>query len=165
MENTCAPADDPVGLLDSLRGRVDSPRFRLFAVGCCRRIWGHLPSELRGAVEIAESVAHGATDDVRRRTEFDAVRARCIYVDGDSTPADRLHSFAAEAALNCLFGDDDYPPISTYAATCAIAAAAAVVEVVGAAAELTGESDEECELRVADERRWQCETIRRQLGL
>jgi hypothetical protein len=43
--------------------------------------------------------------------------------------------FAAEAALCTVFGDDDYPPIPTFATTCAIAAARAASEVAAAIAE------------------------------
>jgi hypothetical protein len=59
--------DNPRAMLDYLRemekrNRTKSGRrkFRLFAVGCCRLIWDHLPdAQLREAVEIAERFADG----------------------------------------------------------------------------------------------------------
>lgn len=157
-------ASDPVELLESLRGRASSGEFRLFAVACCRRIWHHLNPKCRAAVKVGQQFAEGLADDHRRKDAYTVVNEQCIYVDDASSAQDRFDGFAAEAAANCLFGDDDYPPIPTYATTCAIAAAGAVVEVVGADCEIRGQTEPDCLEAVSNERRWQCETIKDMFG-
>ena len=136
-------AVDPEPMLEHLRGHRPSRLFRLFATSCCRRIWSHLSDDCRNSVELAERFADDLTSDMERMAAREAVHKCCIYVDGESMAEDRLHGFASEAVLNTLFGDDDYPPIPTYATTCAIAAARASVEVIGAVAEIAASTDSE----------------------
>jgi hypothetical protein len=50
----------PVHHLPSLRGLMRSRQYRLFACGCCRRVWHLLGAEARAAVEAAEAYADGA---------------------------------------------------------------------------------------------------------
>ncbi|OAI57790.1 hypothetical protein AYO47_07605 [Planctomyces sp. SCGC AG-212-M04] len=156
---------DPVGLLEACRSRNDSQKCRLFAVACCRRIWEHLGEELLAAVVVAENFAHGLVDDNARVSAGSAVRQQCEYADSDSSAADRFQAFKAEAVLCTLFGDHDYPPIPTYATTCAIACSRAVIEVISANAELSGECEQSICARVAFEREWQREYLRREFGL
>ncbi len=151
--------DDPCDMLERRRSREFSSSFRSFACACCRRIWLHLDPELRSAVETAEKYLAGLVDDAARVSAAARVREKCIYNDSDSSSADRLSGFVAEAVLCCLFGDDDYPPISTYATTCAIAASRAVVEVVYAFSELNGCSEESSNSVVDQELIWQCSLI------
>ncbi|MBM4075568.1 MAG: hypothetical protein FJ267_07985, partial [Planctomycetes bacterium] len=111
------------------------------------------------AIEVAERVAEGHLGDETRLSTFAAIRSNCGYVDSDSTPTERFTEFARESVLNCLSGDHDYPPIPTYAVTCAIAAAEAVQQVVLAHVELSGGSFEQS-LRAAEvEQHWQCQYL------
>src|ERR1700685_1871620 len=79
---------DPMPMLEFLRGKGSDRKLRLFAVGCCRRVWGLLEDERsRLGVDAAEQYADGniseeeldaADDDVAAATsdEFpDAPRA------------------------------------------------------------------------------------------
>src|SRR5690348_9132101 len=55
---TCA---DPYALLELLPDDPDGRRWRLFACGCCRRVWYMLRDRRsRRAVEVAERFADGA---------------------------------------------------------------------------------------------------------
>jgi hypothetical protein len=137
----------PTPMLESLRGTSDSGRFRQFAIACCRRIWQHLSDDRRHVVEVAERFANGLACDSDRMQTYATANELCIYVDDTSSASDRFLNFTAEAVLNCLF--DDQTSIPTYATTCAIAAANAAVEVVGALAELTNPSDADSAFREA----------------
>jgi hypothetical protein len=130
---------DPTPMLESLRGNSDSGRFRRFAIACCRRIWQHLSDDRRHVVEVAERFANGLASDADRVQAYATANELCIYVDDTSSASDRFSNFTAEAVLCCVF--DDRVPISTCATACAIAAANAAVEAVGAHAELTNPSD------------------------
>lgn len=145
--------------LERIRNEIDSRFCRLFAIACCRRIWNHLTIDLRAGLEVAEKVAQGHLGDETRLSTSAAIRSNCGYVDGDSTPTERFTEFARESVLSCLFGEHDYPPIPTYAVTCAIAAAEAVQQVVLAHVELSGGSFEQC-LRAAQvEQHWQTQYL------
>jgi hypothetical protein len=54
---------DPMVMLEHLRrSALSDPKFRLFAVVCCRRIWQHLPDERsRRAIDVIERGADGQT--------------------------------------------------------------------------------------------------------
>lgn len=161
-------ANDPESMLEFLRGEASSTRMRLVAIACCRRIWHLLSHEAsRAAVEIAEKFAHGLATESDRLVASAAAESCCIYVDGESTVGDRLEGFAAEAALCTLFGDHDYPPIPTYATTCAIAAVRAAAEAAAAHAEQNAnphDSERAFVEMYAAESREQCELIREIFG-
>ena len=44
-------------MLDYIEHSATPRQFRLFACGCCRLVWRHLPKESRIAVETAERLA------------------------------------------------------------------------------------------------------------
>jgi hypothetical protein len=155
---------DPGAMLEHLRGKYASRLFRLFAVACCRNIENRLQhEESRQALEVGEQFADGSASEGDRRTAYAAAEAVCEYIDGEFPAEERARGFGAEAALSVVFGDDDYPPIPTYATTCAIAASRAVGEVVAAVAELAspGVSAESAgNQALATEQQRQCALIR-----
>lgn len=53
---------DPEPMLAFLRTRATGRKLRLFAVGCCRRVWPLLDEWSRRAVEVAEALAEGVDD-------------------------------------------------------------------------------------------------------
>jgi hypothetical protein len=55
--------DDPRKMLEFLQSRASERKLRLFACGCCRRIWHKLrDARSRRAVEVGELYADAATD-------------------------------------------------------------------------------------------------------
>jgi hypothetical protein len=122
---------DPTPMLEFLRGKASNRKLRLVAVAFTKHIWELLTHEQsRRAVDVAERFADGLATGAERLEASAAANGCCIYVDGDSPVADRIEGYAAEAALNSAFGDNDFPPIPTYATTCAIAAARAAAEAL-----------------------------------
>lgn len=134
---------DPEPMLESLRGTAGSRRMRLFAVACCRHI-AHLVAheESRRAIEVGERYADGLAGEEERRAAYAAAESVCTYPDEDLTDPESIASSSAEAALSTVFGDDDYPPIPTYATTCAIAAARASAGVLSVVAGRASGGDE-----------------------
>jgi hypothetical protein len=56
---------DPSPMLRLLRGKVSDRKFRLFAVGCCRRIPSYVSDQWRKyEIEVAERLADGLASDV-----------------------------------------------------------------------------------------------------
>jgi len=89
--------DDPLEMLDFLRSRspVSDRKERLFACGCCRRIW-HLLKDPRSrdAVEAAESYVDGCFDGLA----MSAVAAEADAAIGDVSLMSQAAEHAAVAA-------------------------------------------------------------------
>jgi hypothetical protein len=92
------PADwhssaDPYVMLQALRGKASGRKLRLFAVACCRRLWGQL-NDVRSimAVEIAERHADGQVGDAELTAAVQA--ARRAYEN-----ALNIHDHASRAPL------------------------------------------------------------------
>jgi hypothetical protein len=168
IEDEWLNSRDPESMLEYLRDKARSRSLRRFATACCRRIWylfAH--EESRKAVEIAEKYAEGLASE---RDRLEAKAAVPVICPGDDlTDPWNLDAWSTEAAVSTVFGDDDYPPIPTYAATCAIAAARAAAAAAGCAAAIAmagGESDKEAAGSRAEEaeRREQCSLLRQIFG-
>jgi hypothetical protein len=65
--------DNPLVLLEFLRGRASERKLRLFAVACSRRIWDRIDAYGQAAVEMAEVFADGNAS----AEELRAVRLAC----------------------------------------------------------------------------------------
>jgi hypothetical protein len=139
---------DPRPMLEFLRGRADERKLRLFAAACCRAIWGLLDPGTRAAVVVAERFADGAAEEAERRSAHEAIPRLCH--GEDVTDPANVAAFAAEAAACAAFGRDDYPPIPTYATTCAIAAACASADAAAFAAGASAEGGEKVAEEIAD---------------
>ena len=63
-------ATDPTPILEFLRRRVSNRKLRLFAVACCRQVWGQLTDTARLAAETAERYA----DRAANRSEMAAAK-------------------------------------------------------------------------------------------
>src|SRR5205085_1365205 len=67
----------PARILDFLRGRASERKLRLFALACCRRIWGQLVGgKSREALELAESYVEGLVSDKRMTAAAWGLRRR-----------------------------------------------------------------------------------------
>src|SRR5215472_7071963 len=86
-ESDWASCREPQLLLDLVRdsGRASDRKLRLFACGCCRRIWRLiLDGRARRAVEVAEQFADGLAGAHELLGEFQAASA---VMKGASPPA------------------------------------------------------------------------------
>jgi hypothetical protein len=102
-------ATDPEPMLAFLRGKASERKLRLFAAGCCRRVWPALTeARCREAVGVAERYADGLAsrgelESARHLAEVDADVAEAWYraaLDSYGISADkRDYREAAGAAL------------------------------------------------------------------
>jgi hypothetical protein len=108
--------DDPLSMLEFLRGRRIGRHRRLFACACCRLIWDRLPSDAwRRAVEVAERFADGEASNEERSTAY---RVAYGCAGGPFTPsaagfacyADASYANARAAAAHVAFLDPSLLP-------------------------------------------------------
>ena len=92
---------NPESMLHSLMGAAGERKSRLFAVACCRRVWGDIrDAACRAAVEATERFVEGAeTEEGRRRRHgrAEAAHGACYAEFGHDHPATRA-AFAAMSA-------------------------------------------------------------------
>jgi hypothetical protein len=80
---------DPEPLLEYLRGRASERKLRLFAVGCCRRVWSAVSPMGQDTVHVAERCADG---QAALRELLDA------YDDSDAGWVEDAHQWAGRVA-------------------------------------------------------------------
>jgi hypothetical protein len=90
---------DPTPMLDFLRGKATDRKLRLFACGCCRRIWHRLSAEpSQAAVEAAERYADDLVNPDEVMSHFCDCEER--LVEGDRyAPHDFAVYFAVIPAI------------------------------------------------------------------
>lgn len=103
---TCA---DPQRMLAFLRGKVSERKSRLYACGCCRRVWHRLPGpRSRSAIEIAERFADSNAKVLDlQRAQVGARDENDPEASPDENPAiwataDSAYAGATEAAVWAL---------------------------------------------------------------
>lgn len=91
---------DPTVMLECLRSKVTDRKLRLFAVGCCRRIWPLLTNEQsRMAVDVGERFADSlVTDRELNRAYQDAQTASPRFPETYWTEEPHVEWAAVEAA-------------------------------------------------------------------
>jgi hypothetical protein len=97
--------NEPVTMLEYLRGRVSERKVRLFACGCCRRVWDRLADERsREAVRAAEGFADGAVTDEQLQGAEDAAWHLVARVP-ERTPAEYAAVLAWQTAFHIAGAD------------------------------------------------------------
>lgn len=91
-EETWLSCTEPWLMLDFLRDRASNRKFRLFAVACCRRMWGWFKYEQsRRAVDVAEQYADG-------NCSAEHLAAACRDAESVSNPQAEVPEWAAVQA-------------------------------------------------------------------
>jgi hypothetical protein len=98
---------DPLAMLRDVRGQASARKLRLFAVACCRRVWGLLPSDNgRFAVLAAERFADGQVDGKTLKAAYETAHREADTEPGYATPevlATRSAMHAARPTLLWAF--------------------------------------------------------------
>jgi hypothetical protein len=98
---------DPQKMLEFLRGKAGDRPFRLFAVACCRRLWGLLVDERsRAALAAAERCAEDAASREELSAALDQAEAVVLLPDGQLDLALIERRAANVVAVACT--DDAY---------------------------------------------------------
>jgi hypothetical protein len=96
---------DPLRMLEYLEGRISPRKLRLFACGCCRRLWRvwRFPDDefARVVIERAERYADGQASDLERMAA--AMQELTAQL---SRPSEGVRSLARIAALNAARAPD-----------------------------------------------------------
>jgi hypothetical protein len=104
-------------------------------------------------VRVAERYADGRAGEAERKAASAAVP--CLHGNPDDvTDPEGIGAFGSEVAACAAFGADDYPPLPTYAVTCAIAAARAAANAASCAASTPLRAERPTAERVADRAYW-----------
>ncbi len=79
-ERSWRECNEPQKMLEFLRGRASDRKLRLFAVGCCRRVWLQLDgASLPEAIKVAERFADGEVSRAERQLFHSQLGARGGY--------------------------------------------------------------------------------------
>jgi hypothetical protein len=112
-EHDWLTSTDPRAMLDCLRGRASSRKFRLFAAACCRQVWDLLGDETAwDAIDRIEMVADGLKGPDRFPVVVAGIAVRCLAAKSEAQVAALWAVCAAahfdeEAATAGDFGADD----------------------------------------------------------
>jgi len=100
--------DHPYAMLEHVKRTASDRKRRLFATGCCRRIWPLIPSCFHEAVDVAEAYGDGLVTNKVRKSLEKRLRTRWqeLHFGGS----------AAYAALECLKKDVGWHPGSPHSA-------------------------------------------------
>src|SRR6185437_4325687 len=119
-----------------LLGHERDRRLRVFACGCCRRVW-HLLSDGRSrrAVEVAERYADAQADDEDLRLAIiSSANIAEVFVSHSTMPAEEARSSAAFAALSVTYSGAKAADYASSSAVSAIFHAATAASAPSAAA-------------------------------
>lgn len=166
-ESEWKTCDDPLAMLNALRGISTVRKLRLFACACCRRVWTALSdARSRRAVEVAESHADQRVDD----SVLEAVKDAAYSVHADTSPPDSGFSNAAtgmvqsnwEAAQAATTASMPCSTLDEAIWCCQAVSDQSAVASGSIAQEATadGWSDEKRRLSETNERKMQCQLLR-----
>jgi hypothetical protein len=106
--------NDPVVLLNHLKGSLGSRKLRLFGVACCRTHW-HLLTEpaSRGAVEWAEQFADGIASVDNHHSRLDWESEGAAFGKEEQYESERSADHAEEQAARYYHFDRDASPVDS----------------------------------------------------